>query len=56
LRAASDDRTIAAAQAQPMTASTMTEIGLGGALTLVNVVVGLFLVLFVKHLLRNQPL
>jgi hypothetical protein len=55
LRAASDDWTIAAAQAQPMTASTMTEIGLGGALTLVNVVVGMLLVLFVKHLLRNQP-
>jgi hypothetical protein len=38
-----------------MIASTLTEIGLGGALTLVNVVIGLLLVLFVKHLLRGQP-
>jgi hypothetical protein len=38
-----------------MIASTMTDIALGGALTLVNVVVGLLIVLFVKHLLRGQP-
>ncbi len=38
-----------------MIASTMTEIALGGALTLVNVVVGLLVVLLVKHLLRGQP-
>jgi hypothetical protein len=35
--------------------STMTAIALGSALTLVNVVVGLLVVLFVKHLLRGQP-
>jgi hypothetical protein len=39
-----------------MIASTVTEIGLGGALTLANVVVGLLLVLLVKHLLRGQPI
>jgi hypothetical protein len=45
----------AAAQAPVMIASTMTDIALGGAVTLVNVVVGLLIVLFVKHLLRGQP-
>jgi len=38
-----------------MIASTVTEILLGGALTLANVVVGLLIVLFVKRLLRGQP-
>jgi hypothetical protein len=45
----------AAAQAGVMIDSTVTGIALGGALTLVNVVVGLLFVLFVKHLLRGQP-
>ena len=35
--------------------STMTGIALGAALTLVNVVAGLLFLLFVKHLLRGQP-
>jgi hypothetical protein len=38
-----------------MIASTMTEIGVGAALTLVNVLAGLLVVLFVQHLLRGQP-
>lgn len=38
-----------------MIASTMTEIALGGALTFANVVAGLLVVLFVKRLLRGQP-
>lgn len=38
-----------------MIASTVTEIALGGGLTLANVLVGLFIVLWVKHLLRGEP-
>jgi hypothetical protein len=38
-----------------MLASTTTEIALGGALTLANVLVGVLVVLFVRHLLRRQP-
>jgi hypothetical protein len=38
-----------------MIASTTSEIVLGGGLTLANVVVGLVIVLVVKHLLRGQP-
>jgi hypothetical protein len=38
-----------------MIASTVTEIALGGGLTLANVVVGLLIVLLVKHLLHGQP-
>jgi hypothetical protein len=38
-----------------MIASITNGIVLGGGLTLANVVVGLVLVLAVKHLLRGQP-
>jgi hypothetical protein len=38
-----------------MLASISNEIALGAGLTLLNVVIGLFVVLFVKHLLRGQP-
>jgi len=38
-----------------MIASTMNDILLGGGLTLANVIVGLVIVLVVKHLLRGQP-
>jgi hypothetical protein len=38
-----------------MIASTVTEIALGGTLTMLNAVAGLLCVLFVRHLLRGQP-
>jgi hypothetical protein len=38
-----------------MIASITSDVVLGGGLTLANVLVGLVIVLIVKHLLRGQP-
>jgi hypothetical protein len=45
----------AAAQTQRMLASTTTDIALGGGLTLLNVLAGLLVVLFLRHALQGQP-
>jgi hypothetical protein len=38
-----------------MIASTVTEIALGGGLTVANVLIGLVVVLLMAHALRGQP-
>jgi hypothetical protein len=48
-------RTSGRRKLRPMIASTVRDIALGGGLTLANVLVGLVVVLVVKHLLRGQP-